>query len=81
MAQVTDALGKPGLGIHAHRTFGLATVDLVATLAAAFAIAAASRAPFWRALAISVTSLFVLGVAAHAAFRVPTALNRALGLA
>jgi uncharacterized membrane-anchored protein len=81
MAQVTDALGRPGVGIHAHRTFGLATVDVLATLAVAAAFAAASRTPFWRAFAVTFAALVVLGVVAHVAFRVPTALNKALGLA
>lgn len=81
MAQVTDALGRPGIGVHAHRTFGLATVDVVATLAAAAALAAASKARFIPALAVSAAALLALGVVAHVAFRVPTALNKALGLA
>lgn len=81
MAQVTDALGKPGVGVHAHRTLGLATVDVLATLAVAAALAAASKAPFWRAFAFSTAALVALGVVAHVAFRVPTALNKALGLA
>lgn len=81
MAQVTDALGRPGVGVHAHRTFGLATVDVLATLAVAAAFAFASRAPFWKAFALSTSVLIALGVVAHVAFRIPTALNKALGLA
>lgn len=84
--QVTDALGRPGIGIHAHRTLGLATVDVVATVLAAalFALIPFGRGyirGYFPRFGVTLVALFVLGVLAHVAFRIPTALNRAIGLA
>ena len=59
----------------------LTTPALFAKYPGAAAFAAASRAPFWRAFAVTSGGLVVIGVLAHVAFRVPTALNKALGLA
>ena len=84
--QVTDALGLPGVGIHAHRTLGLATVDVAATVVAAALIALipwhfGARRTYVLRFGVTFAALMALGVLAHVAFRVPTALNRAIGLA
>lgn len=82
--QVTDALGLPGVGVHAHRTLGLATVDVLATVVAAALIALIpwrSRTAYLPRFGLSLAALVALGVLAHVAFRVPTAFNRAIGLA
>ena len=76
MGQVTNALGVPGEGIHAHRTLGLATFDLIGTITAAGVIAVFFKYNFFLCL----IALLALGAAAHVIFRVPTALNKALGI-
>ncbi len=79
---LADIFGRPGDGAHAHRTLGLATVDVLATLLAAVAVAVLlRRGSFVQRLAVTLPALVALGVAAHVVFGVPTALNRALGLA
>jgi hypothetical protein len=72
-----NALGEPGVGFHARRLAGVALWDVVGTLVIAALLARWTSWSYARALA----SLFLLGVALHWLFCVPTALNRALGLA
>lgn len=75
----------PGEGIHAHRTGGLATVDVALTIASAVIIAMAwsrwtSNTPFGAALVVSLAALFALGIVVHAALGIRTALNTFLGI-
>ena len=78
----------PRQGVHAHRTLGLATFDVIATIVAAFAIAwarggiARDRPLSSAAQVAAITlALVVLGALVHVAFGIRTALNVALGLA
>ena len=48
--QVTCALGRPGVGVHAHRTCGLATADLLGTMALAVLAVGRPLAAFCQAL-------------------------------
>lgn len=69
--------GKEGEGAHAFRVFGLAAVDVAATLALALAISMASGARYWIVLA----ALTALAIVVHRIFCVNTALNvRIFGL-
>lgn len=69
-----DIFGRPGEGVHSVRIGGLALVDLGLTVTAAWAVGKFARIPFWLALA----ALLCLGVVAHWAFCVDTALNKML---
>ena len=66
-----DALGKPGEGIHFH-VFGIAIVDLVMTIAAAYAVARWQQWSFWWTL----VAFMVLGLLVHATIGVRTTLTR-----
>lgn len=86
--------GEPGKGVHAQRAFGVAAVDLMATLFAALAIAlwatavlpspsggGGSAAIFGRVVwrtGIVFAALMILAVCLHWIFGVNTALNVAL---
>lgn len=68
-----NGLGKPGEGVHFH-VFGIAILDLLGALAAAWALSRAFSQPFWAwALGVLLT-----GVAAHRAFCVRTTVDRLL---
>lgn len=85
LCRFRHALGRPGEGAHAPRVpltgavvpGGLALVDVLLTVAAAYGASRAAGVPFVTALLV----LVVVAVVAHAAFCVPTALNVALGIA
>ena len=72
-------LGVPGEGVHAHRTLGIATVDLALTAACALAIAWARNRAARDVLMASLgwfALLMVVAFAAHVAVGVDTALTR-----
>lgn len=69
-----NIFGKPNEGIHAPRIFGLAAVDLLLTIAAAWGLAKYFKIPFWK----TILALLVLGVVVHTLFCVKTPLNRFL---
>lgn len=72
--------GAPGTGVHAHRLFGVAIVDVVATLVVACLVARfAFRFP-WASVGTLCTVLaaFALGVVAHRVFCVRTRVDRLL---
>jgi hypothetical protein len=67
-----DALGRPGMGVHAPRILGLAMNDVVMTLAAGIVLGWLSGFGVLLTTAI----LFALGVALHRLFCVRTAVDR-----
>jgi hypothetical protein len=69
--------GKEGEGVHKPRLFGVAAVDLLLTIAAAFLISYMTKYN----VIIVLLVLFVTAIAVHRLFCVNTALNIALGLA
>lgn len=73
------AFGAPGTGAHRPRLLGLAAVDLLLALclAALLSPLAPARNP-WARLGLSAAGVAALGVAAHEAFGVRTALNSRL---
>lgn len=71
-----DVFGKPNEGVHSLRIFGVAAVDLVATILAAAAISYLTKRNFFLVFLL----LMLAAIAAHRAFCVNTALNVALGL-
>lgn len=89
LCKYKDSLGKPGEGSHAWRIggargsrSGVAGVDLLLTVGAAFLL---SQAIFDRKKAISsflivFIILMIVAVAIHRAFCVDTALNRMIGI-
>lgn len=66
--------GAPRTGVHAYRVFDIAVVDAGMTVAAGVLL---GRYMDWSPYK-TVAGLFVLGVVAHKAFGVPTALNQML---
>jgi len=71
LRQYRDIFGKPGEGAHAIRVGGIAVVDVAVTVAAAALIAYATSQSF----AIVIVLLLLLGIVAHEAFGVRTAVN------
>jgi hypothetical protein len=79
-------MSTPGVGLHAHRFAGLATVDVVGTVVAAGIGAwltgyAWPGSPLGARFIVVLATLFVLGIAVHAAMGIPTAFNVFIGLA
>lgn len=75
LCQFKDIFGRPGQGVHSYRLFGVAVVDVVLTLMAAFLIKWIK--PQYN-LAVVTVALFLLGIFMHWLFCVDTAFNRFL---
>lgn len=70
-----NILGKPGEGIHAHRIFDIAIVDVMWTLLGGFLLSFVfPRVP----KLYIITGLFVLGILMHRLFCVRTKIDRML---
>jgi hypothetical protein len=71
LCKYKDMFGKPGEGLHAYRLGGVAIVDVVMTLVAAYLLAR------WRGWGVLPTTagLFLAGVIAHRVFCVRTAVD------
>lgn len=63
--------GRPNTGIHAYRLGGIAIVDLLLTIAAAYTVSKVSKYSFPFVLVV----LLGAGIVMHALFCVPTAGN------
>lgn len=74
LSEYKDIFGKPGTGSHAHRTLGMATVDLAATVAVAGGISWYYDYNFLLVLIV----LLAIGIIVHYLFGVNTALNVAI---
>jgi hypothetical protein len=71
MKDYSEALGKPGEGVHFH-VLGVAIFDVAAVLAIAWILSDGSRSSFAKWAAV----LFVLGIMAHRAFGVRTTVDK-----
>ena len=79
LCKYRDALGVPGKGAHSYRLFGVAIVDVVLTVIAAWLIKwlidwAWKPVNFWYVLG----GLFVAGIVLHRLFCVRTTVDRLL---
>ena len=72
-----NVFGAPRTGVHSVRAFDVAIVDVLATLAVAYAIARFTGASF----TVVAVAAFSAGVVAHRAFCVDTTVDRALARA
>jgi hypothetical protein len=66
-----DVLGRPGVGVHGPRVFGLAAFDVIGT--ALLALFVGRGSPYASARAF--VALMCVAIALHRAFCVDTALN------
>ena len=66
LCRYKDILGVPGEGVHSLRVFGLAIVDVLATIAVAYVM----KIPVWLA--------FFLGIILHRMFCVRTTIDKLL---
>jgi hypothetical protein len=69
-----DALGKPGEGVHAHRVFDIAIVDVIMMIIAAIFISRTMTQRFIPVLFV----LFLSGILMHRAFCVETTIDKLL---
>jgi hypothetical protein len=67
-----NLFGAPGTGAHSYRFAGVAIVDVILTILAAFAISWISKWPFWYVL----LGLFLLGIFLHWLFCVQTTVGK-----
>ena len=74
LCKYKDIFGKPGKGPHSYRFIGVAIVDVVVTLFAAFLIAYFTKHSF---LKVSII-LFILGIVAHRLFCVRSTVDKFL---
>ena len=74
LCQYKDALGIPDKGIHSYRLFGVAIVDVIMTILAAFMISFFFKYNFIYTLAC----LFLLGICLHRIFCVRTTVDKLL---
>ena len=66
LCKYKDILGVPGEGVHSLRVFGLAIVDVLATIAVAYVM----KIPVWLA--------FLIGIILHRMFCVRTTIDKLL---
>jgi hypothetical protein len=69
-----DMFGKPGQGVHSYRFLGVAIVDVIMTMLAAWWISYVFGWPLW----ICMVSFFVLGILAHRLYCVRTKIDTLL---
>ena len=74
LCKYKDALGKPNQGIHQYRFLGVAIVDVIMTIIAAFIISYFTKYNFWLILII----LFLTGIILHHIFCVRTTVDKLL---
>ena len=74
LCQYKDIFGKPNEGIHQYRLFGIAIVDLIATIAAAILIGKWLETSWLLVLVI----LLIIGELLHMMFCVDTAVLKLL---
>lgn len=72
--KLNEIFGKPNEGVHRYRIFGLAAVDLGATV-----LVAAIISYFWRKnFFLILGGLFITGIVAHRVFGVKTKVDKVL---
>ena len=69
LCKYKDIFGVPNQGIHQHRLFGFAIMDIIPTIIVAWLISLIFKINFW----ISLITLFLFGEILHAVFCVETA--------
>jgi hypothetical protein len=74
LCKYKNILGKPNEGIHSYRFCGLAIVDVILTIIAAFLISYFKNISFF----ISLLGLFLLGIFLHKLFCVRTSIDKIL---
>jgi len=74
LCKYKNILGKPNEGIHSFRFCGLAIVDVILTIIAAFLISYFKNISFF----ISLLGLFLLGIFLHKLFCVRTSIDKIL---
>ena len=72
LCKYKNALGRPGKGIHSYRLFGVAIVDVVMTIVAAFFISYFLKYSFF----YTTITLFILGIIMHRLFCVRTTVDK-----
>jgi hypothetical protein len=72
LCKYKDALGEPNKGIHSYRLFGVAIVDVIMTIVAAFIISYGFRLSFM----YTTIFLFILGIFLHRLFCVRTTIDK-----
>ena len=70
-----DAFGKPGVGVHRARVFGMAATDVVGTALIALAISWAWDGVSVASFSVCFATLVVASLFVHRLFRVDTALT------
>ena len=74
LCKYKHSLGIPNEGIHSYRLFGLAIMDVLMTIVAAFFISYFFKKSFY----ITLICLFVLGIILHRLFCVRTTIDKLL---
>ena len=74
LCKYKNILGEPDKGVHSYRLFGLAIMDVIMTIVAAFVISYLSKYSFFYTLLF----LFVLGIILHRLFCVRTTIDKLL---
>ena len=74
LCKYKNILGEPGKGVHSYRLFGVAIVDVIMTIIAAYIISYFLKYSFIYVLLI----LFAYGIVLHRLFCVPTTVDKLL---
>jgi len=74
LCKYKNVLGKPGKGVHSIRVFGVAIMDVLMTIIAAYLITYFFKLNFVHTMII----LFILGIILHRIFCVRTTIDKLL---
>jgi len=74
LCKYKNALGVPGKGVHSYRLFGVAIVDVIMTVVAAYIFSYFTNYSFLHTTII----LFILGILLHHVFCVRTTVDKLL---
>jgi fructose-1,6-bisphosphatase/inositol monophosphatase family enzyme len=74
LCKYKNSLGEIGKGVHSHRLFGVAIVDVIMTIIGGFLFALLFGVTPWKMIA----GLFILGIVMHRIFCVKTTIDKLL---
>ncbi len=76
LCKYSKIFGEPNTGVHAHRIYGFASIDIAMTLCAAYIISSLTHSPTdIRAFFMITMILVILAIILHKLFCVNTKLN------
>ena len=74
LCKYANLFGAPGTGVHSHRLFGVAIIDVIVTIIGAWFLSKYLKKSFY----ITLLVLFIVGIISHRVFCVKTTIDKKL---